>query len=288
MSRTLARPSHHSANPSSHRSAHHRLLQRATLAALCAVSAGAWADPSPALDRMSVSVGGFYADPSIQIDGDTRYGHVDTGNTDGDRTTVPRIKASMLIGDSQGLDFDYYRYDKDYSPSFSGSTNVGGQPVSGTAKLDGNLKLDLAQLAYKWWIGSGNDVFGIGLGAAYYHAELGGTATAVVSQLSGDTTGSASASVSDHTFAPLVELGWRHAFSHDVRMYAEASGIKKNGGNTNGHIYGGSVGVEWFPFKNVGFVADYGISKISLNHDSSNANYNIKLKGPSAFLKARF
>lgn len=262
------------------------LFQAAALAALCSASAGVWADPSPALDRMSVSVGGFYADPDINISGDTRFGHVNTGDTEGDRTTLPRVKAELLLGDSQGLDFDYYRYDKSYTPSLSGATTVGGQPVSGSATLDGNLKLDLAQLAYKWWLGSGNDVFGIGVGAAYYHAELGGTATAVVNQLGGNTSGSASGSISDNTFAPLLELGWRHAFSHDVRVYAEASGIKKNGGSTSGHIYGGAIGVEWFPFKNIGFVADYGISKISLEHNSD--NYDIRLKGPSAYLKARF
>jgi len=262
------------------------VLQTAALMALCGTAAGAWADPSPALDRMSVSVGGFYADPSINLSGDTRLGRVNTGDTDGDRTTVPRVKAELLLGDSQGLDFDYYRYDKSYTPSVSGTTNVNGQPVSGTATLDGNLKLDLAQLAYKWWLGSGNDVFGIGVGAAYYHAEIGGTVSGVVNELGGGASASANGAISDHTFAPLLELGWRHAFSHDVRVYAEASGIKKNGGSTNGHIYGGAIGVEWFPLKNIGIVADYGISKISIDHNSD--NYDIRLKGPSAYLKARF
>ena len=129
------------------------------------------------------------------------------------------------------------------------------------------------------------DGFGIGLGAAYYHANLNGTATGVVN----GETATARDSIGEHAFAPLLEVGWRHAFTPDLRMYAEASGIKKNGGRINGHIYGGNIGVEWFPFKNIGFVADYGISKIKLHRDSErNADLNIRLTGPSAYVKVRF
>jgi hypothetical protein len=257
----------------------------AAIAASSLAAGAAWADPSPALDRMSFSAGAFYADPSINVNGDTRYGHLDSGDVGTRHVTLPRVKANLLIGDSQGLDFDYYRYDKSYNPTVSGSTNVGGTPISGSATIDGNLRLDLAQLAYKWWIGSGNDVFGIGAGAAYYHARIEASAQATVAGFSG----SASGSTSDATFAPLLEAGWRHAFNQNLRMYAEASGIKKNGGNINGHIYGGALGVEWFPLKNVGLVADYSISKIDLHRDNSDAlNLDIRLKGPSAYVKVRF
>lgn len=258
----------------------------AAAAAIAMLAAGAaWADPSPALDRMSFSAGAFYADPSINVGADTRYGRIDSGSMGQEHVWVPRVKASLLIGDSQGFDFDYYRYDKSYNPSVSGSTTANGVPVSGTAALNGNLRLDLAQLAYKWWIGSGSDVFGVGAGAAYYHAGVEATAQATVNGI----TGTASGSTSDSTFAPLVELGWRHAFSSKLRMYAEASGIKKNGGKINGHIYGGALGVEWFPWKDVGLAADYGISKIQLNRDNNDAaNLDIRLKGPSAYLKVRF
>jgi hypothetical protein len=38
----------------------------------------AHAEPSPALDRVSVSVGGFIAKPRIHADGDTSYGYLKT------------------------------------------------------------------------------------------------------------------------------------------------------------------------------------------------------------------
>ncbi|MGK5076557.1 hypothetical protein [Janthinobacterium sp. ZB1P44] len=267
---------------------HHLALRGAMMMGVLGIAtaaATARAEPSPALDRVSISVGAFSADPRINIGADTQFGRIDAPESKQSHTTIPRIKADLLIGDRHGLAFDYYRYDKSYTPSLTGETIINGQPVTGTATANADLKLDLAKLAYKWWLGSGNDTLGIGLGAAYYHANLNGTATGVVN----GETATARDSIGEHAFAPLLEVGWRHAFTPDLRMYAEASGIKKNGGRINGHIYGGNVGVEWFPFKNIGFVADYGISKIKLHRDSErDADLNIRLTGPSAYVKVRF
>jgi hypothetical protein len=258
--------------------------------ALLSASGGAFAQMSPALDRVSIAAGGFYVEPKVSLDGDTRYGRFSTPTAEGEHTTLPRIKAEMLIGDSHGLSFDYFRYHKSYSPEFSGATVVNGQNVSGTAQADAKLELDLAKLAYKFWMGRGNDVFGIGLGAAYYRAAFDGRGTATAS-----ATGMASQTIefsghdSESAFAPLVEFGWRHAFSPELRMTAEASGIKKNGGRINGHIYGASVGLEYYPWKNIGLMVDYGTQKIALNRDAErDASLDVRLTGPSAYLKVRF
>jgi len=256
----------------------------------------AHAEPAPALDRASISAGAFFVKPKIHAAGDTQYGYVQTPDAKDDHTTLPRVKAEVLLGDSQGLALDYFRYDKDYNPTISGATTYEGRPVSGTVTAQGKLKLDLAQLAYRWWLGRGNDVFGIGIGGAYLHAKLSGSAT-------GQLTGSAltavgapelinfngSGSASESGYAPLLEFAWKHAFNPELRMYAEASGIKKNGGNLDGHVYGGAVGLEWFAARNVGVVFDYGIQKIQLSRNGErDADLNVRLTGPSAFVKFRF
>lgn len=268
-----------------------RALQGAVL--MTVIAAGvAHADPSPALDRMSISAGGFYAEPKIHVGADTKYGRVDTPDEKIDHETLPRVKAEFLIGDSHGISVDYFRYDKSYNPSVTGDTNYQGTPVGGTAAIDGNLQLDLAQVAYKWWLGKGADVFGVGVGAAYLHAKLSGSATGQITGLPGgtiDLSSGGSESASESGYAPLLELGWKHSFNENVRMFADASGIKKNGGSLEGHVYGGSVGVEWFPVKNVGVVLDYGIQKIKLERNAERgADLNLRLTGPSAFVKVRF
>lgn len=256
----------------------------AALFTLGAASGFACAAPSQALDRASVSVGAFYADPRINYEGDTNYGHIDSGTYQTAHVTLPRVKAQLLLGDTQGLDFDYYNYSKTYNPTLSGSTNRNGIPLTGNGKLDAKLKLDLAKLAYKWWLGSGDDVFGIGVGAAYYRARVDGSASGVLNGV----FGTANYSENENAYAPLLELGWRHAFSQNLRMYVDANGIKKNGGSIHGHIYGGAIGVEWYPAPSVGLVAEYSATKISLNRARDATDVNVRLNGPAAYVKFRF
>ncbi|RUR69969.1 hypothetical protein EJP67_23225 [Variovorax guangxiensis] len=247
----------------------------------------AFADPSPALDRFSLSVGGFSADPKLNASFGTAYGALQTGDVKPGRVTMPRISADLLLGDSQGISFDYYRYKRDYSGGIDSTTSLG---PFGTLNTFGNAnistKLDFAKLSYKWWIGSGNTVFGLGAGAAYYRATLGTTALASVN----GQIGTLSESSSGSTVAPLLEIGVRHAITPDLRLFADASGVWKSSGRFHGNIYNASAGVEWFPVKNIGVVLAYGVTNIDLTreNDFAESRLKVKLQGPSAFLKARF
>ncbi|WP_269759299.1 hypothetical protein [Variovorax sp. E3] len=129
-------------------------------------------------------------------------------------------------------------------------------------------------------------MLGLGAGAAYYRATLGASANAVVN----GQVGTYSESSSDNAIAPLLEIGVRHAISPDLRLFADASGVWKNGGRFHGNIYNASAGVEWFPVKNIGLVLAYGVTNIDLTRDTNFADTRLKvrLQGPSAFLKARF
>ncbi|WP_306392995.1 hypothetical protein [Telluria beijingensis] len=259
---------------------------------LGAASAGmAQAQQSPALDRMSISAGAFYAEPKIHLGGDTNYGRIDTPDEKIDDVTLPRVKAELLIGDSHGLSFDYFRFDEDWAGTASGDTVYEGRPVSGTISADADLRLEMARFSYKWWLGKEKNAFGIGLGAAYLRAKISGSVDANLSASNPveNYSWSGSASGSDSVWAPTVELAWRHSLNEQWRLYAEASGIKKNGGTVEGHVWNGSVGVEWFPHKNVGLVLDYNVQKIDLHRNGDRtADLDLKLKGPSAFVKVRF
>lgn len=197
---------------------------------LGAAAAGmAQAQVSPALDRASVSAGAFRAEPKIHLGGDTRYGRVDTPDEELGDVTLPRVKAEVLIGDSHGLSFDYFRFDEDYGATVAGDTVYEGRPVSGTITADASLRLEMARLAYKWWIGKERSAFGIGLGAAYLRARISGSADASVSAADPVETGrwSGSASGSDSVWAPTVELAWRHALNDQWRLVVEAAGSRR-------------------------------------------------------------
>ncbi|MDH6165889.1 hypothetical protein M2282_001017 [Variovorax boronicumulans] len=250
-------------------------------------TAPALADPSPALDRFSFSVGGFNADPKLNASLATPYGSLQSGDIKPGRVTMPRVTADLLLGDSQGISFDYYRYKRDYDGALNSNTSLGPfGTLSAVGNANFNTKLEFAKLSYKWWLGSGNTVFGLGAGAAYYRATLGASALASVN----GQFGTIERSSSDNAIAPLLEIGVRHAITPDLRLFADASGVWKSSGRFHGNIYNASAGVEWFPVKNVGVVLSYGVTNIDLTRDSDFADSRLKvrLQGPSAFVKARF
>ncbi|WP_447746365.1 hypothetical protein [Variovorax boronicumulans] len=256
------------------------------LSLLCFAPSAA-AEPSPALDRFSFSVGAFSADPKFSASVETPYGVLRSNELKPGRVTMPRISADVLIGDSQGLSFDYYRYKRDYEGQVAGNTSFGSfGSLSAIGNANLSAQLDFAKLAYKWWLGSGNTVFGLGAGAAYYRATLGASALVGVN----GQVRSVSERSSDNAIAPLLEVGVRHAITPDLRLFADASGVWKSSGRFHGNIYNAAAGVEWFPVKNVGLVLSYGVTNIDLTREGGFADSRLKvrLQGPSAFLKARF
>ena len=285
----MSRPAPRTAAPSIHTT-----LVRAIKGAILlgAAAAGmAQAQQSPALDRVSISAGAFYADPEIHLGGDTRYGRVDTPDEEISDVTLPRVKGEVLIGDSHGISFDYFRFDEGYGADLKGDTVYEGRPVSGSLRADANLRIELARLSYKMWFGKEKNVFGVGLGAAYLRAKISGSATANLSASNPveNYSWSGSGEAKDGVWAPTVELAWRHALNEKFRLHAEAGGVKRNGGTVEGHVYNASAGVEWLATKNVSLLVDYGIQKIDLHRNGdSNADLDLKLKGPSAFVKLRF
>jgi hypothetical protein len=273
--------------PSRSALARFRLLSLGGSALLASVSA--FAQPSPALDRFSLSIGAFHAEPKFGAGVDTAFGRLDSGQVERDKVTMPRIKADVLLFDSQGLSLDYYQYSRNYSGTLLSNTNVGSGTVTTTGAASVDAKIDFGKLAYKWWLGSGNTVLGLGAGAAYYRLGLEANATASIAGGGGAATGAISERYSDDTVAPLLELGLRHALTPDLRLFADVSGARKSSGRVQGEIYNAAIGVEWFPMKNVGVVLDYAMSDIDLRREGgNNANFRMKLKGPSAFVKVRF
>ena len=262
------------------------------IAPLLLASTASFADMSPALDRFDLSLGGYYADTSTTIGaGLNRYplsGSVNLEHDLGfeDRKTVPIVKLDFLIGDHQGFSFDYYSLNRSRTKTLGDDISFGGNQYDASVSVRGRLDFDFGSAAYRWWFGSGNDVFGLGIGGAYYcvGASLSGLAT-----LNGEST-QASTSYSENAVAPLLQVGWRHAFNDSLRMYLNASGVKKNGGNLNGSIYNAALGVEWYPLRNVGFGTEYAYTRIKLNDDREtyNADLDLRLHGPSAFVKFRF
>ena len=166
---------------------------------------------------------------------------------------MPRARLDFLVGDSQGFSFDYYSVKQQSSENLSRNISYNGNDYSAGASVRGKLNVDFGSAAYRWWLGHGNDVFGLGVGGACHrvHASISGEAS-----VNGEAAGPASSSTSDGARAPMLPLGWRHAVSDQWRIYLDAAHVKRNGGRLDGHTINAALGVEWFPWKSVGLGAE--------------------------------
>lgn len=250
------------------------------------------AEPLPALDRVSLWLGGYYArnDTTLSVQGSGTFAGI-AGKLDFEddlgfekHSLDPRVRLDFLVGDDQGFSFDYYQIHRDRSAAYAQAipeldTEVG-------AHIQSTLDFDFGSASYKWWFGQDTDVFGLGLGAAWYKVDLRVNAAAHV----GDQSASISDSYEESAWAPMLSFGWRHAFDEHWRMYANLAGVKKNGGKISGHILNAGLGVEWFPWQNLGFALEYSAARLHLvrSFDQAAAKLDLESDGPALYLRARF
>lgn len=252
----------------------------------------AHAQQSPALDRASVWIGGFDARSVTLLHARTpdgsSYGDVSLERDMGfpRRDWTPRLHAEVLVGENQGLSFDFYRYRRENSTALTRRVLYNGITYDTYTMVHGLLGFDFGSAAYRWWFGRGDDVLGLGVGAGYYRVDAWILGQATVNGISGE----ARASTNDNAWAPMLQLGWRHAFDRHWRLYLDASGVKKNGGRLHGHAYRAAVGVQWFPRGRLGISAEYGVHRIRLwqRHATYHDSLDLKLDGPSVFAILRF
>lgn len=248
----------------------------------------AHAEKSDAVDRVSVWLGGYQADAEGDL---TITNAAETESTGKQRIlegadTIKRARIDFLLFESQGFSVDYYQFERRDARSVGGAFTYGGINYTATGELAARSKIDIGNLSYRWWIGGRDTAFGLGLGATYLKFGIDYTASA--------TLGGASASIVDnntkHVWAPLATLGLRHRLTDQVRVYADLSAARKNGEENGGDIVNAGVGVEYFPWQNVGVGAEYGGTRIRYRYknDELHAKLDLKTSGPSVFLRLRF
>jgi hypothetical protein len=258
----------------------------------CAIAAHAAAaaaeSRSPALDRASAWVGAAYGYPTVQAGTDAYGGSFQTRAFDlsDEQTLLPRMRFDLVLGARHGVSFDYYELRSGRSKVASQPFRFLGTEYTAEASVSGRVDADVATAAYRLWLGSGNTVLGLGAGAAFYRLDLEVVGRA---SLNGQAIEARAGYASDEV-APLLTAGLRHALTERVRLYADASGIRRTGGRLNGHIYNTAVGVEWFPWRSVGFAAEYGAKRLRLERAGSSVDswFDLRLDKPTLFLRARF
>lgn len=274
-----------------------RPLRVAIVLSLLTMASTAFAqDAAVPLDRASLRLGGYYANVDTDIrasdPNDFLSGKINLENDLGfdQHDTVPRARADFLFGEHQGLALDYYSIDRNSHQALARAVSYDGVTYSANADVRARLGFDFGSAAWRWWFGEGNDAYGVGLGAGWYRVKTSLVGDGAYDIGAGARSVAVDTVSNDSAWAPTLQLGWRHVFGEQWRMYLDASGVRKNGGRISGHIYNAALGMEWLPWANLGFGLEYGYSQIKLHWRRSayDADLDMTLNGPSAYVKLRW
>ena len=260
--------------------------------AACAPAAAALADVPLALDRVSLSLGGFYpsVDTRVSANGPQVAGTDVSFQRDlglDKHRALASVRLDLLVFDSQGFSISGYQYSKHAGATLTRSIQFDGNQYDASAFVEAGLRLQTWNAAWHWWLApTARDVIGAGLGAAYY--DLKGTIAGAISV--NGTTASASGAAEGSAVAPLLTLGWRHAFAQNFRGYADFSGVRKPSGTFTGHLLNSTLGLEYYPWTNLGIALEYSANDLDLKADKASweGRARIHFHGPAAFVRLRF
>ena len=265
---------------------------RLAAVAVCAFAQAAYAEIPSALDRASLSVGGFYPtiDSRISANGPAVAGtdlsfERDLG-LDNNRA-LTNVRLELLVLDSQGFSIGGYQYSKGGGATLARDIVFGGTEYEASAFVEARLRLQTYNAAWHWWFApTPEDVVGVGLGAAYY--DLKGTIDGGITV--NDHSASAHGEAEGNAIAPLLMLGWRHAFSDSLRGYAYFSGVRKPSGTLTGHLLNGTLGMEYYLWQHLGFALEYSANNLDLKAEKASweGRASMHFYGPSAFVRVRW
>src|SRR5688500_268527 len=142
--------------------------------------AAAAAEPDP-LDRWSLAIGGFRAvsDTTVSVRaGVDAYRAEGAFNFEDDlgldsRQPVAHVRFDVLTtpGRGQALSLDYFGFDREHEVRIDRSIVYDGYTYDAFARVRGRLDYDFASATYRWWLGEGATVWGVGAGLAYYKVD---------------------------------------------------------------------------------------------------------------------
>lgn len=248
-------------------------------------------DPGVPLDRFSLSVGAFHArsDTTViargELDGESLAGRFNLERDLGLDQVEPvtRLRLEWLPGGRQGLALDVFGYRRANARTLARDIEYDGRLWSASATLEAELDYRFASAAWRYWWTGPDTAFGLGLGLAHYRVDsrLAGEATFEGETVYAESEDRAAA------LAPLLSLGWRRSLGPRWRVYADASGVGKAGGDLSGHVVEAAVGLEWQLGRRLSLAAEYGGTQIRLDRRRGDldARLDLKLHGPSLLLR---
>jgi hypothetical protein len=145
-------------------------------------------------------------------------------------------------------------------------------PSSALATADGRPVTDLAGVSYRWWLSRGRTDWGLGVGTLGYVLPAPDGRSDAPRTLAGSV--------------PTLTVGMRYWVSNESALYADASGARGLGAESNSRYVNAKVGVEWKPAR-----SRFGLEQGSLGvHFDSGYHLTVRTRhgGLGVYLRNRW
>lgn len=266
------------------------VLVPAVLAA--SASSGVLAEPIPTLDAFRIAVGGYHSDYDISVRSDrgTIRGTDVSFRRDlglGDRDTAVTWEAATTLFNRHQFKAFGHHYSADGQRRLTRDLQIGDEDFPVDADFNGDLRIGVHGASYTWFFhDTGSNAFGIGIGALRYDLRASLNAQALIDEIPVTIRGR----ISEYAWAPMLRAEYIQLLGHSWRLHADLAAVRKPSGSVTGNAIDASVGLDWFPWRNLGLSARYRYNDIDLDLDKTrfSGNIDVRTHGPQLLAALRF
>ena len=225
------------------------------------------------LDVFSARIGGYVSsfDTELRADGETAAGtpidlERDLG-LDQDEV-IGFVGVTWRPWDHHEFGLNYYRTGTSSDRQLQRDIVFDDAVYSASSTVRAEYDVDAYEAYYTWWAAS-HETWALGprLGLIWYSVDLGIDLRldANGNQVGGAFDREASADLP----APTIGGSWRWTPAEDWRVVADAGYFAADINDVDADVIFGRLGVEWFPWEQVGFSLDYVVNRIDMQTDQT-------------------
>ena len=275
-----------------------RSLRALTLLCVSLASATASADGLAPLDRFWLAAGVYASDNDldVRLDGsDVVAGSdVDFQRDFGfsEKESANTFDAGFTLANRHQFGLSGHRYSSQASRVLQQGFDVDDQDFVVDATFNGDLELRIVSAGYTYFPHSTEtSAFGIGLGGVQYAIDMQLAAAGEVSDGQGGLTPiQARVDKTESAWAPMLRAQYSQMLGQQWRWSVELAGVKKNSGSVQGNAVDARIGLDYFPWRQLGFSLRYSYNDVDLDYakDSYRGAFRLRNRGPALLAVLRF
>jgi hypothetical protein len=198
-----------------------------------------------------------------------------------DRETLPMASVKFRFTQRHALEFSFVSLDRDARSTVPYTFEFGGREFEIGIPVETQFDSDIYRLRYQYsFINSPKNEFAGSFGVHVMDFNAGINVIRAPEQQFHELTAP----------LPVIGLMYRHHFTDHLSIGANADWLALEIGDYKGRVLNGNAGLDWFPWRNIGFGLGYEYYSIRIEADRSDFDGKVdyEFRGPTVSAKLRF